>query len=569
MNKALADLFREISILIDMEGESFKSKAYERVADILLTLEESVSDIYKNHGLEGILAISGIGEGIGKKIEEYIKSGRIKEHQRLKKKFPIDIDTLTSIEGIGPQTALKLYKKLKITNLKELEEAAKSGKIAKLPGMGEKSVERILQGIEFLKNGAGRLILGFNMPIFRSILERIKKVPGVKTAEFAGSVRRMQETVGDLDLLVISDNPKKVNDFFIHMPEVETVLIHGETRSSVRLNINIDADLRVLPSKSFGAAQQYFTGDKYHNIKLREIAIKKGYKLNEYGLFKGRKIISSENEKEIYKKLGLQWMPPELRTNTGEIEAAMEGRLPELIGYGDLKGDLQVQTDWTDGRHSIKEMAVAAKKRGLEYICITDHTKSLAMTGGNDDESLLQEIEEIDKVQKEISGIKILKGAEVNITKDGELDISDSVLSKLDVCGAAVHSNFNMTEEEMTIRIMKVMENPNVDVIFHPTGRLIGKRKPYPVDMDALLKKAKETKTVIEIDAFPNRLDLKDEYIRKAVGMGVKLAIDSDAHAAEHFDFLEFGIAQARRGWATKSDVINTLSWEEMLKQLK
>ena len=358
-------------------------------------------------------------------------------------------------------------------------------------------------------------------------------------------------------------------DFFMKMPEVQEIIAKGQTKTSVRLNIGMDADVRVLPPESFGAALQYFTGDKYHNIALREIAIKKGYKLNEYGLFKGEKLIAGKTEEEIYKKLGMELMEPELRTNHGEIEAALTGKLPKLIGYDDLKGDLQVQTDWTDGENSIKEMAEAAKKQGLEYILITDHTKSLAMTGGLDEKKLMKQMVEIDKVQKQVSGIKILKGSEVNINKDGTLDIDEETLAKLDVVGAAVHSNFNMPEADMTARIIRAMENPNVDILFHPTGRIIKRREPYKLDMDKVIKAAKRTKTVLEIDAFPDRLDLKDEHARKAVGDGVKLAIDSDAHSAGHFKFLEFGIAQARRGWAEKKDVINTRPWEEMLRSLK
>jgi len=332
----------------------------------------------------------------------------------------------------------------------------------------------------------------------------------------------------------------------------------------------MDADVRVLPPESFGAALQYFTGDKYHNIALREIAIKKGYKLNEYGLFKGKKLAAGRTEEEIYEKLGMDWMEPELRTNRGEIEASIAGKLPELIGYDDLKGDLQIQTDWTDGENSIKEMAEAAKRQGLEYIAITDHTKSLAMTGGLDEKKILKQIGEIDKVQKQTGGgVKILKGSEVNINRDGTLDIDNETLAKLDVVGAAVHSNFGMSEADMTKRIIRAMENPNVDVLFHPTGRVIKKREPYRVNMDKIIKAAKETGTILEIDAYPDRLDLKDEHVRKAVDGGVKLSVDSDAHSASHLKFLEFGIAQARRGWAGKNDVINTRPWREMLELLK
>jgi DNA polymerase (family 10) len=331
----------------------------------------------------------------------------------------------------------------------------------------------------------------------------------------------------------------------------------------------MDADLLVVPAESFGAALQYFTGNKYHNIQLRKIAIEKGYKLSEYGLFKGKRNVARKTEKEIYKKLGFDWMPPEMRTNSGELEAAKTRKIPKLIDYGDLKGDLQIQTDWTDGVNSIEEMAKTAKEEGLEYIAITDHTKSLAMTGGLDEKKIERQMKAIDKINKKTGRFKVLKGAEVNIMKDGSLDINDKTLAKLDVVGAAVHSSFKMSEKDMTERIKRAMENPHIDIIFHPTGRVIQRREAYKLDMDALIKHAKKTKTVMEINAYPNRLDLKDEHARKGVETGIKFAIDSDAHNASHIQYLRFGIAQARRGWVKKRDVINTRSWREMLKQLK
>ncbi len=568
-NQELVRILYEMAALLEIKEVAFKPQAYERAAYSIEALGEDVDEIYKKGGLKALEDIPGVGQGIAERIEEYIKTGRIADHDKLKKSFPVDIGGLMAIEGVGPKMVKKLYQKLGIKNARGLEAAAKAGKLEKLEGLGEKSEQKILKSIGFLQQSQGRFILGFILPTVRKIVDSLRTLPEVKRAEFAGSIRRMQETVGDLDILVISNKPAKVMDFFVKMPEVQEVIAKGPTKTSVRLKIGMDADVRVLPPESFGAALQYFTGDKYHNIALREIAIKKGYKLNEYGLFKGKKLIAGKTEDEIYKKLGMGLMEPELRTNHGEIEAALAGKLPKLIGYDDLKGDLQVQTDWTDGENSIKEMAEAAKKQGLEYILITDHTKSLAMTGGLDEKKILKQMAEIDKVQKQVNGIKILKGSEVNMNKDGTLDIDDETLAKLDVVGAAVHSNFNMPEADMTARIIRAMENPNVDIIFHPTGRIIKRREPYKVDMDEVIKAAKKTKTVLEIDAYPDRLDLKDEHVRKAVEEGVKLAIDSDAHSAGHFKFLEFGIAQARRGWAEKKDVINTRSWQEMLELLK
>jgi len=569
LNEKLSRTFREISVLLEIKGVAFKPQAYEHAAYSLNSLDEDVAEIYDKGGIKALEEIPGIGQGIAEKIEEYIKTGKIREYIKLKKEFPVDIESLRAVEGVGPKMILKLYRKLGIKNLNQLEKFAKARRLRNIEGMGVKTEEKIIHGIEFLKKSGSRMVLGFAMPVFRNILDKIKGIDGVKTAEFAGSVRRMQETVGDLDILAISTKPSKVMDFFVSMPEVEAVHAHGPTKSSVRLKIGIDADLRVLSLESFGAALQYFTGDKYHNVRLREIATKLGYKLNEYGLYKGSRLIAGRTEEEIYDKLNLNWMPPEIRTGKDELDPDNNKNLPDLIKYDDLRGDLQIQTDWTDGKNTIKEMAEAAQKNGLEYICITDHTKSLAMTGGSDDKRLIRQMVEIEKIQKQVPGIKVLKGAEVNIMKDGSLDIDDKTLAQLDVVGVAVHFNFNMSEEDMTGRIIRAMENPNVDIIFHPTGRIINKRPAYKVNVGELLKVAKKTGTVMEIDAFPDRLDLKDEYIRKGIEMGVKFSIDSDAHNINHFQYLEFGIAQARRGWATKADVINTYPLEEMLKLLK
>lgn len=573
LNHELSKIFRGISVLLEMKEVSFKPQAYEKVASVLDSLEEDVGDIYKLNGLKALEDIPGVGSSIAEHIEEYIKSGHIRNYDKLKKQFPVDVEGLKSVEGVGPKTILHLYKKLGIKNLEQLEKAAKAGKVRKIAGLGEKTEQKILKGIDFVKHSSGRLILGFVMPTARMMLEKIRALPEVEAAEFGGSLRRRQETVGDLDFIAFSEKPAAVIEKFLKFPEVKHVYSRGEHKALVRLEMNFDADITVFLPKFFGAALIAWTGSKQHNIAIRKIAEKHGWLLNDYGLWKSKKFLAGKTEEEVYKKLGMDWIPPEIRNDSGEIKAALEGKLPKLIDYGDLKGDLQVQTDWTDGEHSIKEMAEAAIKAGLEYICITDHTKSLAMTGGSDEKRLLKQVSEIDKINSELkiqhSSFIILKGAEVNIMKDGSLDIDDETLAKLDVVGAAVHQNFNMSEEDMTKRIIKAMENSNVDIIFHPTGRIINKREAYKVNVEELLKAAKRTKTVMEIDAFPNRLDLKDEYIRKGVEMGVKFSIDTDAHHISHFQYLEFGVAQARRGWCEANDVINTKDWQEMLKLLK
>lgn len=569
-NQDIANILYEIGQYLEMEGVEFKPRAYEKAAHSVESLEEDVTDIYKKGGFDVLKEIPGVGESIAEKIEEFLKTGKVKHHEDLKKKYSIAIREISAIEGVGPKMALKLFQELKVKNIDDLEKAAKSGKIRKIEGFGLKTEENILKGIEFLRKSRGRFILGFVLPQIREIEKRLAGLKEIERVVVAGSIRRWKETVGDMDILIISEKPKPVMDFFVSMPEVINVYAHGETKSAIKLKNGMDADLRVVPPESFGAALNYFTGSKDHNIALREIAVKKGYKLNEYGLFKGKKQIAGRTEEELYKALGLPHIEPEIRENQGEIEVAYAGKLPKLIGYSDVKGDLQIQTDWTDGANSISEMALEARKIGHEYIAITDHTKSLAMTGGSDEKKLLRQIAEIDKLNKELGGKpKILKGAEVNVLKDGSLDIKDEVLAKLDVCGVAVHSHFNMLKKDMTERIKRAISNPHVDILFHPTGRLIQQRDAYEVDMGEILRHANKTGTVVEIDAYPDRLDLKDEYIRMAIGLGVKISIDTDAHATSHMHYMELGIAQARRGWAEKKDVINTRPLAEMIKLLK
>lgn len=558
---------------MDMQGVAFKPQAFERAAQNIENLGEDLADIYKQGGTKALEEVPGIGKSMAEMIEEYVKTRHIKEYQVLKKKIPVDIEGLTSVEGVGPKGVYKLYKELGIRTLGQLEKMAKVGKIRDLDGFGQKSEEKILKGLEFVKKHSGRYILGFVLPEVRQIVSRLEKSQYADKVLLCGSVRRMQETIGDVDILITSKNAKEVMEAFIKMPEVGRVVAHGETKSVVKLKNGLEIDLRVVAPESLGAAAQYFTGDKNHNVEMRKIAIAHGYKLNEYGLYKGEKLVAGKTEEEIYNKLGLEYIEPELRTLTGEIKAAQNHNLPKLINYDDLRGDLQVQTNWTDGENSIEEMAEAAMKMGLEYILITDHTKSLAMTGGSDEKKLMRQMAEIDKINKrskfQNAGFKILKGAEVNILKDGSLDIDDKTLAKLDIVGVAVHSLFNLSRADQTKRIIKVMENPNVDILFHPTGRIINKRPAYEVDMEGIVKAAKRTGTVLEIDAFADRLDLKDEHIKMATAEGVKLSIDSDAHHINHIKYLELGIAQARRAWATKVDIINTYPLEKMLGFLK
>ena len=568
-NHEVARILKNISILLDMDDVPFKPRAYEKAALTIEALEDDVEKIYDEGGVKALKQIPGVGESIAEKIEELIKAGKLEYYEQLHKKVPVDLESLTRIEGLGPKTIKTLWQKLKIKNIEELEKAALAHKISQLPGFKKKTEENILKGIEFAKKSGGRFILGFTLPLIRSIEERLKAVPEVKKAVAAGSVRRMKETIGDIDFLILSDDPRKVTDYFVSMPEVIQILEKGKTKSAVKLNTGMNADIRILPEESFGAALQYFTGNKPHNIVLRRIAQDKGWKLNEYGIFQKNKQIAGKTEEEVYEKLGLQWIPPELRENTGEIEAAKKKELPNLIDYKDLKGDLQVHSNWTDGQNSIREMTEQAKKYGLEYIVISDHSKYLAMTGGLDEKKLLKQAKEIDQINKKLDGITILQGVELNILKDGSLDIPDEAVKKLDVASAGVHSHFNMDKQEMTQRVLKAVENPNVDILVHPTTRQIQKREPIQLDIERVIEAAKDSGTILDVDSYPDRLDLKDEHIRKAVQVGAKLGISSDSHSTTHLHYLELGVAQARRGWATAKDVVNTRKLEQFRKMLK
>jgi DNA polymerase (family 10) len=568
-NHEIVRILKNISILLYMDDIQFKPRAYEKAALTIEALEEDLEKTYAEGGVKALKQIPGVGERIAEKIEELIKTGKLEFYEELHKKVPVDLENLTAIEGLGPKTIKILWQKLKVSNIYELEKAARTHKISQLPGFKKKTEENIMKGIEFFKKSSGRFILGFTLPLIRSIEERLKAFPDVKKAVAAGSVRRMKETIGDVDFLILSDNPQKVFDYFVAMPEVIQIMEKGKTKSSVKLNTGMNADIRILPEESFGAALQYFTGNKLHNIELRKIAINKGWKLNEYGIFQKKEQIAGRTEEEVYEKLGLQWIPPEMRENTGEIKAAEKEKLPNLIGYKDLKGDLQIHSNWTDGQNSIREMAEQAKKNNLEYIVISDHSRYLAMTGGLDEKGLAKQAEEIQQVNKQVKDVTILQGVELNILIVGQLDISNTVLKKLDIASAAIHSHFKMNRKEMTERVLKAIENPNVDILVHPTGRIIQKREPIQLDIEKVIQAAKDNGTILDIDSYPDRIDLKDDHIKKAVQSKAKLGISSDSHSTTHMHYLELGIAQARRGWATAKDIVNTRKLEEFRKVLK
>lgn len=566
INFELAQIFYRMADFLELRGIEFKPRAYENAARAIEVLKKDVREIYNEGGLKALEEISSVGKSIASQIEEYIKTGRIKNYQKLKKECPVDIESLLAVEGLGAKRIKVLYQKLKIKTLKDLEKAAQKGKIRVLEGFGEKSEQNILQGIEFAKASKGRRLFGEARPIIGEIINRLKELSVVKKISVAGSIRRREETIGDGDILVVSSQPQEIMGFFVSLPEVKKIWARGLTKSSVRLKSGFDCDLRVIERESFGAALQYFTGSKDHNIAIRRIAMKKGLKLNEYGVFRGEEKIAGRTEKEVYNAIDLPYIEPELRTNSGEIEAALTGKLPKLIGYSDIKGDCHIHTDWSDGQNTIEEMAKAAKSMGYEYLAITDHAGFLKISGASDEKRLLRQMREIDQIN--IPGIKILKGAEVDIKKDGTLSIKDEILVQLDVVIAAVHSNFKLAQEAMTERLTRAIENPNVDVIAHPTGRVILRREGYSLDMEKIFQAAVRHQTALEVNSHFARLDLRDSDIRQAINKGVKLMVNTDAHNCAGLTMIEYGLGAARRGWAEKGDILNTRSLGEFLRCL-
>ena len=564
-NLELSQIFSQMSEFLEMKEDGFRARAYSRVARVLDSLERDIGDIYREGGAKALKEIPSVGQGIAEKMEEYLKTGKIKEYQKLKKESPVDVEALTKVEGIGPKKIKTLYQKLGVRNLKDLEKVARVGEIAALEGFGAKSEKNILQAIAFAKTSKGRFLLGAILPVVREVVGGLEKLPEVGQISAAGSVRRMKETVGDVDLLATSSQPDKVMEHFVSLPGIVKVWAKGPTKSSVRFKGGFDCDLRVVKRVSFGAALQYFTGNKEHNILLRRLAIKKGLKLNEYGVYKKKTRIAGRTEEEVYQAISLPYIEPELRTNTGEIEAGLKNELPKIIGYDDIKGETQCHTDWSDGTETIEAMAKAAKKMDYQYIVITDHAGFLKIANGLDEKRLLRQMREIDKIGKEISGIKILKGCEVDIKMDGGLAIKDEVLAKLDVVVAGVHSGFKMSKTDMTKRLLRAIENPNVDIIAHPTGRIIQKREGYFFDFGKIFQAAKRNKTALEINAYFNRLDLRDIDIRQVIAAGAKLTIGTDAHNPQGLKMMELGIAQARRGWATPKDILNAGTVKDFL----
>ncbi|HOM68194.1 MAG TPA: DNA polymerase/3'-5' exonuclease PolX [Candidatus Paceibacterota bacterium] len=570
INSRIAEIFRSIAMYLDAKGVEFKPRAYQKAAQSLETLEKDLKEIYKEGGLKALAEIPGVGKSLASKIKEYLETGQIAEYENLKKELPVDMEELAKIEGLGPKTIFILYEKLKIKNISDLERALEKHQIRNLEGFGEKSEENLELALEFFKKSAGRFLLGEIYDEALKLKNDLAKVKGVSKIEIAGSIRRFKETIGDIDILAVSSNPIELMNRFISLENVAEVYMKGKTKSALRLIKGIDVDLRVVPLKSWGSALNYFTGSKEHNIALREIAKSKGLKLNEYGLFKiknNQEIqIAGETEKELYFALKMNYIEPEMRENTGEIELALAHRLPKLVKLEDIKGDLQVHSNWSDGKFSMEEMVEQALKLNYQYLLFTDHSKSLGIANGMNEEKVLKQMSFIDKLNQKYRGkIKILKGIELNILKDGRVDISDKILEKLDIVGASIHSYFRMTKNEMTNRIKKAMANKNIDIIFHPTGRLLLQREAYEVDMEELFKYAQKTKTIFEINASYERLDLSDNLIRLGSIYNVLFSLGTDSHYLKQLNNMIFGVGQARRGWLSKEKVINSKNSKELI----
>lgn len=567
-NRQIADVFDEIADILDIKGDNpFRIRSYRNAARAVGDMSENVAGMAREG--KDLEQIPGIGASIAEKIKEIVSTGKLKFLDELRAELPKGLPELLKIEGMGPKKVKLFYEKLNIDGVDKLEAAARAGKLSGLFRMGDKSEENLVKALARYRAGQGRFKLSVAFDYAESIIKYLKKSKGVKAIEVAGSLRRRKETIGDLDILAICGEGSDIMDRFVAYDGIEQVLAKGTTKSSARLSCGIQVDVRVLPQENFGSALQYFTGSKEHNIALRTRAIERKLKSSEYGVFRGKRRIAGKSEEEVYAAMGLPVMPPEIRENHGEIEAAENGTLPRLIELDDVRGDLQMHTTATDGNSSIEEMALKAKEMGYEYIAITDHSKAVRVAHGLDEKGLAKHLKAIEKAQSKVPGIRILKGIEVDILPDGSLDLDDAILKECDVVIGAVHYRFNLSEKEMTERIVKGISNRCVNVFGHPTGRLILERPPYEVNVEALVKAALDYGVVLEINAHPDRLDLKDIHVRLARDRGVKLVISTDSHSPQNLEFMRYGVFTARRGWVEAKDVVNTYPLQRLLKALK
>jgi len=560
-NAEIARLFGEIADYLEVKGENpFRVRAYRRAAQTLETLTEEASVLGERGSLQ---EVPGIGKDLAGKITEFLRCGRIEYLERLRAEIPAGVIDMLTVHGVGPKTAKLVYERLGADSVEKLEALARAHQLAGLPGIQAKTEENILKGIAVWRSGRERMPLGTALGLAEAIVTRLRDMPEVERIETAGSLRRMRETVKDIDLLVTSRRPGPVMEVFVGLPNVAEVLAHGDTKSSVRLREGIQVDLRVVDPECLGAALQYFTGSKQHNIRVRELAQRQGLKVSEYGVFREEsgERVAGRTEEEVYRAVGLPWVPPELREDAGEIEAAVGGGLPALVRLEDIRGDLQLHTTWSDGLHPLADLAAAVHARGYEYMAVTDHSRSSTVAGGMTEAEVLEMVREVRALNARLSGFRVLAGCEVDIRGDGELDYPDALLRQLDLVQVSVHSRFKMPRHEMTARIVRAVRHPLVHILGHPTGRLIGERAAYEVDVEAVLQAAREAGTAVEINASPSRLDLNDLQARRARDLGIPLTISTDAHTIGHLDFMRFGVAVARRAWVGPTEVVN--AWPE------
>jgi len=565
-NQIVAGVLYQIADLLDLKGEIFfKTRAYRIAAQTIEVLDEDIEDLVKQDRLR---EIPGIGEALAKKIKELVETGKLEYFEKLKKEIPEGLLKMLEIPGLGPKKVAAIYKNLGIKTIPALRQACKDGKLRDLEGFGIITEQNILRGIQMKEKTSGRVLLNLAYEDGQNYVDYLKKCDKIKRLSLAGSLRRRKETIGDLDILASSDNPEEVMDFFVRYNDIKQVLLKGNTKTSVVLKDDLQVDLRVIEDKSFGAALQYFTGSKEHNVKMRSLAIKEGYKLNEYGLFdkKTEKFIVGKNEEEIYNKLGLEYIEPELRENRGEIQAAKEKKLPNLVKLDDIKGDLHVHSVYSDGFEQIEDIANFCKKKGYKYVGIADHSQSLHVAKGLTEDKIKKKIKEIENLNKKIDNFKIFCGTECDIKGDGTLDYPDRILEMFDYVCIGIHIGFKMDIKQATDRYLKAMDNEYVNFIAHPTCRLMGRRDPFDIDFEKMFEKAKETNTYLEINSFPDRLDLNDLNIKIAKEKGLKFVVGTDSHHISHLAFMQYGISTARRGWLEKNDILNTYSLNELEK---
>ena len=568
-NQQVADILYQIADLLDIKGDNFfKIRSYRLAAQTIEAMSDDIEVVAQE---DKLLLIPGVGQALAKKIQEIVETGKLEFFEKLKKEIPEDLLKMLEISGLGPKKVASIYKNLGITTIEGLMKACNEGKLRSLEGFGEITEMNIIRGIQLKAKTSGRALISVAYADGNRYVEYLKGCKDIVRLSIAGSLRRKKETIGDLDILACSNNPDNVMDFFTKYSDVQRVLLQGSTKTSVLLNDNLQVDLRVVEPKSFGAALQYFTGSKEHNVRMRSLAIKKGFKLNEYGLFdkKTEEYILGRDEEEIYKKLGLQFIEPELRENRGEVEVAAKKRLPNLVKYDDICGDLHVHSSWSDGFETIETMTNQAKKLGYQYIGIADHSESLKVARGLNKERVVKKIREIEKInEKQNDGFRVFCGTECDIKPDGSLDYSDDVLEMFDYVGIGIHTKFKMTRKEATERVTRGMENDYVTFIAHPTCRMIGHREAFDLDMDKIFEVARQTDTFLEVNSFPDRLDLNDIHCKQAKENNVKIVINTDSHKSENLSFIHFGIATARRGWMEKKDILNTYTLKELERKL-